>query len=138
MPFSRQLAAPASDIRGKGVRKDSVLHIGSYIDQTDYHRQQLQRDSFRANLDAQLKKWLKIGLSATYAATGDDLKLADSDQGIINYSLQSLPDIPIYNIDGSYATVVREGWTNPNPIALAMMDQIKLNRQKLTGNISST
>lgn len=65
----------------------------------------------------------------------DDLKLADSNEGLINYSLTTLPDIPIYNIDGSYATVVREGWTNPNPVALAMMDEILLKRQKLTGNI---
>ena len=93
------------------------------------------RYSFRANLDAQLKKWLKLGLTATYTATGDDLKLADSDEGLINYSLTTLPDIPIYNLDGSYATVVREGYTNPNPIALAMMDDILLDRQKLTGNI---
>ena len=93
------------------------------------------RLSFRTNLDAQLKKWLKLGVSATFTSTNDDLKLADSDEGLINYSLTSLPDIPIYNIDGSYATVVREGWTNPNPIALAMMDDILLHRQKLTGNI---
>lgn len=119
-----------------GTEKIQYYISGSYMDQDGtIIGSNFNRYSFRANLDAQLKKWLKIGLSATYAATGDDLKLADSDQGIINYSLQSLPDIPIYNIDGSYATVVREGWTNPNPIALAMMDQIKLNRQKLTGNI---
>lgn len=93
------------------------------------------RYSFRTNLDSQLKKWLKIGLSATYSSTAEDLKLADSDQGIINYSLQTIPDIPIYDIDGNYATVVREGYTNPNPIALAMMDDILLNRQKLTGNV---
>lgn len=78
---------------------------------------------------------MKVGLSATYSATTDDLKLADSDQGLINYSLTTLPDIPIYNIDGSYATVVREGYTNPNPVALAMMDEIILDRQKLQGNI---
>lgn len=93
------------------------------------------RYSFRVNLDSQLKKWLKIGLSATYSSTNDDLKLADSDRGLINYSLTTLPDIPIYNIDGSYATVVREGYTNPNPVALAMMDEILLKRQKLTGNV---
>lgn len=93
------------------------------------------RYSFRANLDAQLKKWLKMGFSATYSATDEDLKLADSDQGIINYSLQTIPDIPIYDIDGKYATIVREGYTNPNPIALAMMDDILLGRQKLNGNI---
>ena len=93
------------------------------------------RYSFRTNLDAELKPWLKIGLNATYSSTKDDLKLADSDQGIINYSLTTPPDIPIYDIDGNYSSVVREGYTNPNPIALAMMDQILLYRQKLTGSI---
>ena len=78
---------------------------------------------------------MKLGLSASYAATDESLKLADSEQGLIYYSLQTLPDIPIYNVDGSYATVVREGWTNPNPIALAMMDDILLKRQRLSGNI---
>lgn len=119
-----------------GTEKIQYYVSASYMDQDGtIIGSNFNRYSFRANLDAQLKKWLKLGLSATYASTEDNLKLADSDQGIINYSLMSLPDIPIYNIDGSYATVVREGWTNPNPIALAMMDQILLNRQKLSGNV---
>ena len=94
-----------------------------------------ERYSFRVNLDAQLKSWLKFGMSASYTNTAEDLKLADSNEGLVYYTLTSLPDIPIYNIDGSYATIVREGYTNPNPIALAMMDEITLNRRKLSGNI---
>ena len=53
------------------------------------------RYSFRVNLDSQLKSWLKLGLSATYSSTDEDLKLADGEQGIINYSLKTVPDIPI-------------------------------------------
>lgn len=94
-----------------------------------------ERYSFRVNLDAQLKSWLKFGMSASYTNTAEDLKLADSNEGLVYYTLTSIPDIPIYNIDGSYATIVREGYTNPNPIALAMMDEITLNRRKLSGNI---
>lgn len=119
-----------------GTEKIQYYVSASYMDQDGtIIGSNFNRYSFRANLDAQLKKWLKLGLTATYTATGDDLKLADSDEGLINYSLTTLPDIPIYNLDGSYATVVREGYTNPNPIALAMMDDILLDRQKLTGNI---
>lgn len=109
---------------------------GSYMDQDGtLIGSSFNRYSFRTNLDAQLKPWLKIGLNATYSATQDDLKLADSDQGIISYSLQTVPDIPIYDIDGNYSSIVREGYTSPNPIAMAMMDQILLDRQKLTGSI---
>ncbi len=94
-----------------------------------------KRFTLRTNLDAQLKPWLKLGLSVTYANTKDDLKLADGTEGIIYYSLMSLPDMPIYNIDGSYASVVRENYTMKNPIAVAMANEITLKRQKLSGNI---
>ena len=119
-----------------GTEKIQYYISGSYMDQDGtIIGSNFNRFSVRANLDAQLKSWLKLGLSATYADTNDDLKLADSDQGIINYSLQTPPDIPIYDINGGYATVIREGWTNPNPIAMAMMDDILLHRQKLNGNV---
>lgn len=94
-----------------------------------------ERYSFRVNLDAQLLPWLKFGLGASFGNTGERLLKADQENGVINYSLLTLPDIPIYNIDGSYATISREGYTNPNPVALALMDDIELSRQKLNGNI---
>ena len=119
-----------------GTDKVQYYVSASYMDQEGtLIGSNFSRYSFRANLDAQLKKWLKMGFIAAYSATDEDLKLADSDEGIINYSLQTIPDIPIYDIDGNYATIVREGYTNPNPIALAMLDEILLGRQKLTGNI---
>ena len=96
---------------------------------------QFDRYSFRANLDAQLKEWFKLGVNATYANTNDNLKLADSNEGIIYYSLTTIPDIPVYDVDGNYSSTVREGYTSPNPVALAMMDEILLHRQKLNGNI---
>ena len=94
-----------------------------------------KRYSVRANLDAQLKPWLKLGMSTTFSTTNDDLKRADGTEGIINYSLTTLPDIPIYDVFGNYYAEVREGYTNPNPVALANMNQYTLERRKLTGNI---
>jgi len=96
---------------------------------------EFQRFSVRTNLDAELKKWLKLGLNVSYTQTSDNLKLADSDEGIINYSLVMPPDIQIYDVDGGYSHVSKEGFTSPNPIALAMMDEILLDRQKLSGSI---
>lgn len=119
-----------------GTEKIKYYVSASYMDQDGtLIGSNFNRYSFRVNLDSQLKSWLKLGLSATYSSIDEDLKLADGEQGIINYSLKTVPDIPIYDIDGNYATIVREGYTNPNPIAMAMMDQVLLNRQKLTGNI---
>lgn len=119
-----------------GTEKVQYYVSGSYMDQQGtIIGSNFNRFSVRTNLDAQLKKWIKLGFSATYANTNDDLKLADSNQGLIYYSLVTRPDVPIYDIDGNYATVVDEHNLNPNPIGIAMEDDILLNRQKLTGNI---
>ena len=94
-----------------------------------------KRFSTRVNLDAQLKKWLKLGLNASFTSPDENLKLADSDEGIINYSLTTPPDIQIYDINGGYSHVSKEGFTSPNPIALAMLDEILLARKKLNGSV---
>jgi len=96
---------------------------------------EFRRYSVRSNLDAQLKPWLKLGMSTTYSNTKDFLKKADGTEGIISYSLTTLPDIPIYDVHGNYYSEVREGYTNPNPVALANMNKYTLERRKLTGNI---
>lgn len=119
-----------------GSDKVQYYVSGSYMNQEGtIIGSEFDRLSFRVNLDAQLKSWLKLGLSATYTDTNDNLKLADSDEGLINYSLTTIPSIPIYNVDGSYSSVSQEGYTNPNPIAMALLEDILLNRHKLTGNI---
>lgn len=109
---------------------------GSYVDQEGtVIGTQFDRYSFRTNLDAQLKSWLKLGTNVMYSSTGERLNLVDSDEGIVKFSLLTPPDIPIYDIDGNYASVVREGYTTLNPIAKALSDQILLDRTKLNGSI---
>ena len=119
-----------------GSEKVQYYVSGSYMNQEGtIIGSNFDRLSFRTNLDAQLKDWFKLGVNATYALTHDNLKLADGQEGVIFYSLSSLPDIPVYDIDGNYSTVVREGYTTKNPVALAMYNENTLKRQKLTGNI---
>jgi TonB-linked SusC/RagA family outer membrane protein len=96
---------------------------------------EFNRYSFRSNLDAQLKKWFKLGLNAMYSQTDERLGLADSQEGVINYSLLTPPDIPIYDIDGNYASEIREGYTRINPIAMVLDEDILLGRNKLNGSI---
>ena len=86
-----------------GTEKVQYYVSGSYMNQEGtIIGSNFDRLSVRTNLDAQLKSWLKLGLSATYSNTNDDLKLADSEQGLITYSLTTIPDIPIYDLDGNY------------------------------------
>ena len=120
-----------------GTEKVQYYVSGSYMDQEGtIIGSNFERFSVRTNLDAQLKSWFKLGVNATYSNTVDDLKLADSQEGIVFTSLTSLPDIPIYDVDGNFTSEVREGLgSRVNPIAMAMMDDIILKRQKLNGNI---
>jgi TonB-linked SusC/RagA family outer membrane protein len=109
---------------------------GSWMDQKGtIIGSDFQRFSIRANLDAQLKPWLKLGFNAMYSNTNEHLARAEGEQGVLTYSLQTPPDIPIYDVDGNYASQVREGYTIINPIAIAHLDENLLNRQKLNGNI---
>lgn len=120
-----------------GSDKVQYYVSGSYMNQEGtIVGSNFERFSVRTNLDAQLKKWFKLGLNLSYANTMDDLKLADGGEGIIFYSLTTLPDIPVYDIDGNYSTVIREGQSaSKNPVAMAMLNTNTLKRQKLTGNI---
>lgn len=111
-------------VSGSYMNQDGTI-IGSSFD----------RLTVRTNLDAQLKKWLKLGLSATFTNSNDDLKLTDGDEGIVGFALTSLPEAPIYDIDGNYASFARENYNIHNPIAKAMEQNNMLNRKKLTGNI---
>lgn len=111
-------------VSGGYMNQDGTI-IGSTFD----------RYSFRANLDANLKSWFKLGVNAMYSQTGERLGLASGTEGIVNYSLLTPPDIPIYDMDGNYASVVREGYSRINPIAKALDEELYLDRNKLNGSI---
>ena len=110
-----------------GTDKVKYYISGSYMDQdgviigTSFNRY-----SFRTNLDAELKKWLKVGVNAMYSSTSERLGLADSSEGIINFSLLTPPDIPIYDLEGNYSSTMREGYTRINPIGMALDNDILL------------
>ena len=119
-----------------GTEKIQYFVSGSYMNQEGtIIGSNFDRFSVRANMDAQLKKWFKLGFNATFANTNDDLKLADGTEGLIYYSLTTIPDIPVYDVNGNYSTTIREGVSNHNPVALAEYRTNKLNRKKLNGNI---
>jgi TonB-linked SusC/RagA family outer membrane protein len=118
-----------------GTEKVKYYLSGSFMNQdgtiigTDF-----KRFSVRANIDAELKKWFRLGMNVMYSRTSEHLNVAEGTQGVLTYSLQTPPDIPIYDVYGEYASQVREGYTRVNPIAIAQWDTNKLTRQKLNGS----
>ena len=109
---------------------------GNYMDQEGtLIGSDFKRYGARVNLDAQLKKWLKLGLNANYTNTDERLLKADQDEGVISYALTKLPDVAIYDMDGNYTSISREGDNSPNPVAQALANDILYKRNNLTGNV---
>lgn len=119
-----------------GTDKVKFYVSGNYMDQDGtIIGSEFKRYGARINLDAQLKSWLKLGLSANYSNTDQRLLKADQENGVITYALTTRPDIPIYDINGGYTSISQQGVTNPNPVALALMDDILYKQNLLTGNV---
>lgn len=133
----RQAFMQQHNISAQGGTENVKYFVsGSFMDQEGtLLGTEFSRYSFRVNLDAQLKPWLKIGLNAMYSNTSEQLGLAEGSEGILTYALQTPPDIPVYDVYGDYAQTVREGYTRVNPIQRALEDQNKLYRDKLSGSI---
>ena len=119
-----------------GTDKVKYYVSGNYMDQDGtIIGSEFKRYGARVNLDSQLKSWLKLGLSANYSNTDQRLLKADQENGVITYALTTRPDIPIYDINGGYTSISQQGVTNPNPVALALMDDILYKQNLLTGNV---
>lgn len=119
-----------------GTDKVKYYVSGNYMDQDGtIIGSEFKRYGARVNLDSQLKSWLKLGLSANYSNTDQRLLKADQENGVITYALTTRPDIPIYDINGGYMSISQQGVTNPNPVALALMDDILYKQNLLTGNV---
>lgn len=119
-----------------GTEKIKYYVSGNYMDQDGtIIGSEFKRYGARVNLDSQLKSWLKLGLSANYSNTDQRLLKADQENGVITYALTTRPDIPIYDINGGYTSISQQGVTNPNPVALALMDDILYKQNLLTGNV---
>lgn len=119
-----------------GTDKVKYYVSGNYMDQDGtIIGSEFKRYGARVNLDSQLKSWLKLGLSANYSNTDQRLLKADQENGVITYALTTRPDIPIYDINGGYTSISQLGVTNPNPVALALMDDILYKQNLLTGNV---
>ncbi len=65
-----------------------------------------RRASFRANFDADITNWLKIGVNSSYSSTKQTTTLDDA--GVISMSLDQRPDIPARNPDGTFGFMAKD------------------------------
>ena len=98
-----------------------------------------KRYTFRGNIDAKVKKWLKLGVNISTGITNEDITLNGQQNGIISTSLLSTPDVAVRNLDGSFAGPPRDGNQGAfiNPVASALLKTNNLISKTFSGNIYS-
>jgi TonB-linked SusC/RagA family outer membrane protein len=96
----------------------------------------LDRYSVRINLDNQVNDWFKLGGSFAFNKTDEVITLNDGGDGVISQALVTPPDVPVKDIYGNYAGPSNSSAElGSNPVALALLRNNKLNRQRTMANI---
>jgi TonB-linked SusC/RagA family outer membrane protein len=116
---------------GGSEKAQYALGVGYFDQEGTLIGSKFRRLNARINLDSQARKWLKIGNSLALSTSKDDLGLSED---IIRNALVQAPDVPVYNLDGTYAGSAGEG-NKGNPIGKALDENHQLNRFRATGNI---
>ncbi|AYD47085.1 SusC/RagA family TonB-linked outer membrane protein [Arachidicoccus soli] len=119
--------------------KSNYYVSGGYLDQDGTILGfNFKRYTFRANINSQVKSWLKIGANIGANRSNQNTGLGDNT-GIIYDALLAAPDQPIYNADGSFSgpqvssTGQVEGGVNP--IQQAKNITNNLIRNEVNGNM---
>ena len=100
---------------------------------------EFKRYSLRANIDHQVKSWLKAGISVNASRSDQRLTLADEQDGTITQALLLSPVISIRNLDGTYGGQSTFGgvtyYTQSNPVAQADNRKNTAQQTKLFGSL---
>lgn len=96
----------------------SYAFSGGYLDQEGIALgSSFNRLTLRSNIDAQLKSWLKGGIS--FSMTSSKQKLG-TDNNLIMNALRSQPSTAVYNPDGGFDGP-DDVWMPENPVAIALL-----------------
>ncbi|REH01179.1 SusC/RagA family TonB-linked outer membrane protein [Flavobacterium aquicola] len=97
-----------------------------------------KRYTFRSNLDAKVKEWLKVGLNVSGGITNETITLNSSFNGIISTTLLATPDLAVKNADGTFAGPPADDFTYTNfinPVASALSKTNELKRKEFAANL---
>lgn len=104
-----------------GTNKSTYFVSGSYFDQEGFQRGQgFDRFSGRANMDFQVKKWLKVGTNNYLSRSNAKSTVGDNSlYGVMINALAADPTMPIREDDGTYSNPFDyySWWAFENPVA---------------------
>lgn len=122
-----------------GAKEGTSYYLsGSYLDnEGTIINSGLKRYTVRLNLDSKIKSWLRVGGNLTGGITNERITVNQSFSGLISNTLLQSPDIPVRNVDGSFAgpPSSEQSVTYYNPVAEALTRENKLIRKNFLGNV---
>ena len=121
-----------------GSDKTTYYFSGNYYNQLGtIINSGFKRYAIRFNLDHQVKKWMKAGISANMSNTDQRITLADGFDAITSVALWNSPATPIKDVYGNFlGTTIINGQTvgNPNnPIAVAYNRDVRAEKTRIIG-----
>ncbi|SMO73866.1 TonB-linked outer membrane protein, SusC/RagA family [Flavobacterium resistens] len=122
-----------------GAKEGTSYYLsGSYLDnEGTIINSGLKRYTVRLNLDSKIKSWLRVGGNLTGGITNERITVNQSFSGLISNTLLQSPDIPVRNLDGTFAgpPSSEQSVTYYNPVAEALTRDNKLVRKNFLGNV---
>ncbi len=122
-----------------GKENTSYYFSAGYFDQKGILiGSDFKRYSTRFNLDSQVKKWLRAGISSNITRAIQNVTLADAAESTIWWATLQNPLIPVRNLDGTWAgnyTVGGYTYTADNPVATSNSRGNKGVNSQIFGNI---
>lgn len=124
-----------------GGRDKTTYYLSlNYFDQTGtVIGSGFTRYAIRFNLDNQLKPWFRSGISANASTTNQRITLTNEHDGIVSTALVMNPAIAIKNPDGSWggrSDIAGAPYgENYNPVALALLRDVRSEQSKVFGNV---
>lgn len=113
----------------------------NYFDQTGILLgSKFSRYAARFSLDQQVKSWLKAGISANLSRSNQRITLSDGVETPTAIVLYNSPATPVKGPNGQYVTTTNLGSTsfgnsNANPIATALLRDVRAIQSKSFGNV---
>jgi len=94
-----------------------------------------KRYNFRANIDAKVNKFIKVGVNVSGAITDEKLTLNGQFNGVVATSLLATPDVAVRELSGAFAGPPSGGATSfVNPVATSLLGSNTLVRKNYSGN----
>lgn len=94
-----------------------------------------KRQTVRLNLDNEVKSWMKVGGSFSFANIDEKITLNDGTDGVVSQSLVMQPDVAVKDFNGNWAgPEIQAGASTWNPVALALLRNNTLGRKRVMGN----